>query len=98
MAESVDLFLKSHRDFRHNVLTEETESRLSERMNEGFQPISRRMLNTTCLEAHETGIGCRDRDLSRYIYSTCIVEYHLSRLCPDELPEWDGINRVSALA
>ena len=34
LTESVDLFLKSHYDFRYNVLTEETEFRLLERMND----------------------------------------------------------------
>ena len=98
LAESVDLFLKSHYDFRYNVLTEETEFRLLEQMNEGFQPVNQRVLNTICLEAHEAGIGCWDRDLSRCIYSTRIAEYHPFRLYLDELPEWDGIDRVSALA
>lgn len=56
------------------------------------------MLNTICLEAHEAGIACWDRDLSRCIYSTRIAEYHPFRLYLDELPEWDGIDRVSALA
>ena len=98
LTESVDLFLKSHYDFRYNVLTEETEFRLLERMNEGFQPVNQRVLNTICLEAHEAGIGCWDRDLSRCIYSTRIAEYHPFRLYLDELPEWDGIDRVSALA
>lgn len=98
LAESVDLFLKSHYDFRYNVLTEETEFRLLEQMNEGFQPVNQRVLNTICLEAHEAGIACWDRDLSRCIYSTRIAEYHPFRLYLDELPEWDGIDRVSALA
>ena len=98
LTASVDLFLKSHYDFRYNVLTEETEFRLLERMNEGLQPVNQRALNTFCLEAHEAGIGCWDRDLSRCIYSTRIAEYHPFRLYLDELPEWDGIDRVSALA
>ena len=89
LAESVDLFLKSHYDFRYNVLTEETEFRLLEQMNEGFQPVNQRVLNTICLEAHEAGIACWDRDLSRCIYSTRIAEYHPFRLYLDELPEWD---------
>lgn len=98
LTESVDLFLKSHYDFRYNVLTEETEFRLLERMSEGFQPVNQRVLNTICLEAHEAGIACWDRDLSRCIYSTRIAEYHPFRLYLNELPEWDGIDRVSALA
>lgn len=98
LTESVEGFLKSHYDFRYNILTEETEFRSLERMNEGFQPVNQRVLNTLCLEAHETGIACWDRDLSRCIYSTRTTEYHPFRLYLNELPEWDGIDRLSALA
>ena len=57
LTESVDTFLKSRYDFRYNVLTEETEYRLLERMEEGFAPVNQRVLNTFCLEAHESGVG-----------------------------------------
>lgn len=98
LTENVESFLKSHYDFRYNVLTEETEFRSLERMNEGFQSVNQRVLNTLCMEAHEAGIVCWDRDLSRCIYSTRIVEYHPFRLYLDELPKWDGIDRVMDLA
>ena len=78
LTESVDTFLKSRYDFRYNVLTEETEYRLLERMEEGFAPVNQRVLNTFCLEAHESGISCWDRDLSRCIFSTRIQSIILS--------------------
>jgi hypothetical protein len=90
LTESVDTFLKSRYDFRYNVLTEETEYRLLERMEEGFAPVSQRVLNTFCLEAHESGISCWDRDLSRCIFSTRIAEYHPFKLYLEELPVWLG--------
>lgn len=98
LTENVESFLKSHYDFRYNVLTEETEFRSLERMSEGFQSVNQRVLNTLCLEAHEAGIACWDRDLSRCIYSTRIVDYHPFRLYLDELLKWDGVDRVLALA
>lgn len=98
LTENVESFLKSHYDFRYNVLTEETEFRSLERMSEGFQSVNQRVLSTLCLEAHEAGIACWDRDLSRCIYSTRIVDYHPFRLYLDELPKWDGVDRVLALA
>ena len=98
LTENVESFLKSHYEFRYNVLTEETEIRSLERMSEGFQSVNQRVLNTLCLEAHEAGIACWDRDLSRCIYSTRIVDYHPFRLYLDELPKWDGVDRVLALA
>ena len=69
-----------------------------EQVEEGFLPINQRVLNTLCLEAHESGIPCWDRDLSRCIYSTRIAEYHPFRLYLDELPTWDGIDRLVDLA
>ena len=98
LTESVDTFLKSRYDFRYNVLTEETEYRLLERMEEGFAPVNQRVLNTFCLEAHESGISCWDRDLSRCIFSTRIAEYHPFKLYLEELPVWDGVDRLAALA
>ena len=98
LTENVESFLKSHYEFRYNVLTEETEFRSLERMSEGFQSVNQRVLNTLCLEAHEAGIACWDRDLSRCIYSTRIVDYHPFRLYLDEVPKWDGVDRVLALA
>lgn len=84
LTESVDTFLKSRYDFRYNVLTEETEYRLLERMEEGFAPVNQRVLNTLCLEAYESGISCWDRDLSRCIFSTRIAEYHPFKLYLEE--------------
>ncbi len=98
LTESVETFLRSRYDFRYNVLTEETEYRLLERMEEGFSPVNQRVLNTLCLEAHESGISCWDRDLSRCIFSTRIAEYHPFKLYLEELPVWDGVDRLAALA
>ena len=50
------------------------------------------------MEAHAEGISCWDKDVSRYIYSTQIGEYHPFRLYMDELPPWDGIDRLTPLA
>lgn len=98
LTESVETFLKSRYDFRYNVLTEETEFRSLERMDEGFSSVNQRVLNTLCLEAHEEGISCWDRDLSRCIYSTRITEYHPFKLYLDELSVWDGTDRLTGLA
>lgn len=98
LTESVETFLKSRYDFRYNVLTEETEFRPLGQVENGFLPVNQRVLNTLCLEAHEEGISCWDRDLSRSIYSTRIAEYHPFRLYLEELPAADGADHVTALA
>ena len=91
-------FLKVRYDFRYNLLTEETEFRPSGQREIPFCRIDKRELNTFCLEAHKEGINCWDKDLQRYIYSTLVESYHPFRLYMDELPPWDGIDRLTPLA
>lgn len=98
LTEQVTHFLKSRYDFRFNLLTEETEFRPCKTYVAPFSPINKRELNTFCLEAHQVGINCWDKDLQRYIYSTQIESYHPFRLYMDELPVWDGKERLALLA
>lgn len=98
LTQQVGDFLKSHYDFRYNLLTEETEFRPAGKNGTEFLPIGKRELNTFCIEAHVQGISCWDKDLSRYIYSTYIPGYHPFHLYMEELPEWDGTDRLDALA
>lgn len=98
LTESVEVFLRSCYDFRYNVLTEETEFRPLGRTDVEFSPMNQRVLNTLCLEAHEAGIACWDRDLSRCIYSTRVAEYHPFGLYLEELSVWDGVDRLEELA
>ena len=98
LTERVNTFLQTHYDFRYNRLTEETEFRPLSGAKTEFRPIGKRELNTLCMEAHAEGISCWDKDVSRYIYSTQIGEYHPFRLYMDELPPWDGIDRLTLLA
>lgn len=98
LTRSVNLFLQTTYDFRYNLLTEETEYRPAGAVGDPFLAVGRRELNTFCLKAHAQGISCWDKDVSRYLYSTCIPEYHPFRLYLDELPVWDGVDRLEELA
>ena len=98
LTQEVRAFLQKQYDFRYNLLTEETEYRPAGKRGTPFEPVGKRELNTFCMEAHDQGISCWDKDLSRYIYSTCIPEYHPFRLYMEELPDWDGTDRLEALA
>lgn len=98
LTERVNRFLDASYDFRYNQLTEETEYRLSGAVGAPFSPVGRRELNTFCLQAHAQGIPCWDKDINRYLYSTCVPAYHPFRLYLDELPAWDGADRLEALA
>lgn len=98
LTQEVRAFLQTHYDFRYNLLTDETEFRPTGRRGLPFEPVGKRELNTFCMEAHDEGISCWDKDLSRYVYSTCISAYHPFRLFVEELPSWDGTDRLEALA
>lgn len=98
LTKDVTDFLIARYDFRYNVLTEETEFRPAGERTAAFRMLGKRELNTFCLEAHAEGIACWDKDLSRYIYSTYVPSYHPFHLYMDELPAWDGCERLQALA
>ena len=98
LTQQVIDFLKVRYDFRYNLLTEETEFRPSGQRDVSFCRIDRRELNSFCLEAHKEGINCWDKDLQRYIYSTQVESYHPFRLYMNELPTWDGTDRLKPLA
>ncbi len=91
-------FLETAFEFRYNRLTEETEFRQKGITGEGFRSVDQRALNSICLEARMEGIACWDRDISRYIHSYRVAEYHPFTLYMDELPDWDGTDRLEALA
>ena len=95
---AMETFLDGKYDFRYNRLTEETEYRRRDVSRGKFNPLDQRALNSFCIEARKEGIDCWDRDISRYVYSKNVVEYHPFQLFLDELPEWDGVERVEALA
>ncbi len=98
LTRQVLCFLKAHYDFRYNCLTGETEFRPAGERTVPFRPVGKRDLNTFCIEAHAEGISCWDKDLSRYIQSSLVEEYHPFRLYMDELPAWDGQDRLTDLA
>lgn len=60
--------------------------------------LGEREMNTICIEAFNSGICCRDRDVKRYIRSTYIETYHPFHGYLDNLPEWDGIDRITDLS
>lgn len=91
-------FLTKRYDFRYNLLTEETEFRPAGQRDFAFLSVGKRNLNAFCIEAHAEGIPCWDKDLSRYIYSTYIPDYHPFQLYMEELPQWDGVDRLTQLA
>ena len=108
LMQEVTAFLTSRYRFRFNVLTEETEvadaANITNIVNNipdthlRYAKVDERWMNSLSMEAIETGIDCWDRDIQRFVRSRRISEYHPFTAYFERLPEWDGTDRVSALA
>ena len=102
LMQEVTAFLTSSYHFRFNVLTEETEVAGVEHSipddHLRYAKVDERWMNSLSLEAIEAGIDCWDRDIQRFVRSRRISEYHPFTAYFEQLPEWDGTDRVSALA
>ena len=92
----MESYLKRHYDFRFNRINEITEYRLHGTLP--FAPLSQRDLNSICIAVRKAGINCWDKDVNRFIYSTQTGSYHPFRLYMQELPLWDGTDRLTDLA
>ena len=97
MLQRLEEYLFGVYDFRFNVLTEQTEYH---RKGESapYRQVDQRALNTFCIEAKAEGINCWDKDVSRLLCSQKIPDYHPFLTYMRELPEWDGVDRVTELA
>ena len=108
LMQEVTAFLTSRYRFRFNVLTEETEvadvaniTNIENNLPDAhlrYAKVDERWMNTLSMEAIETGIDCWDRDIQRFVCSRRISEYHPFTAYFEQLSEWDGTDRVSALA
>jgi hypothetical protein len=108
LMQEVTAFLTSRYRFRFNVLTEETEvadvaniTNIENNLPDAhlrYAKVDERWMNTLSMEAIETGIDCWDRDIQRFVRSRRISEYHPFTAYFEQLPEWDGKDRVSVLA
>ena len=104
MMQRLSRYLKLHYAFRYNLLTERTEcARLNtEKADEShlltYTPVDSRILNGIALSAIENGVECWDRDIKRYVESDHVQAYHPFELYFNNLPEWDGKDRVKELA
>ena len=96
LLDNLEACLFDRYDFRFNVLTEQTE--YAPKGTSTYELVDQRVLNTLCLVARKNGINCWDKDVSRLLLSQEITDYHPFLDYMDNLPDWDGIDRVSELA
>ena len=96
LLDNLESLLFARYDFRFNVLTEQTEYAM--KGSSTYELVDQRVLNTLCLVARKQGLNCWDKDVSRLLLSQEIADFHPFMHYMDNLPDWDGIDRVSELA
>ena len=93
----VQRFLEKNFDFRYNTLTGVTEFRPRGAMEQTFLPVDERQLNGMIVDARLKGIYCWNSAISTLVLSNKVEAYHPFRSYMDELPTWDGVDRVTPL-
>lgn len=96
LSAQLEEYLKDKYLFRYNVLTEQAEICL--KGENVYRPVNQRAANTLCLDAHDHGIHCWDKDITRLLQSERLDDYHPFIDYMKNLPEWDGVDRVTPLA
>lgn len=89
-------YLESRCLLRRNVLTGET--LYAAPKTDNYRPLSKEGVNTIILEAGREGVGLTEALVQRYVESTLIEQWNPAEAWLDSLEEWDGTDRVTALA
>jgi predicted P-loop ATPase len=98
MMERLMTFLRSRYHIQYNVLTRETEMLDLTLPTAQYVVVTKREENTLVLEAQAEGIDCWNADVNRIIHCSKVDEYHPFIQYFENLPKWDGQDRVKALA
>ena len=90
-------FLLERYEFRYNRLTGVTEYRPKGNSDAGFSPVDERNMNGMIIDARLKGIVCWNHMVPTLVLSDKVEDYHPFHLYMNELPEWDGTDRVTPL-
>lgn len=91
-------FMKRRYEFRFNELKGEVEHRERHSFRFNFSPVDERALNSISLNAQAEGLAVWDRDIKRYVHSDKIPFYNPIDDYLNNLPVWDGTDRIRPLA
>ena len=94
----VDMFLNSNYELRKNVMRGVAEYRMRTGVGFSFQDLTDEARNSITMRALSQGIKCWDKDIIRYVNSNDIELYDPMEDFLDQLPQWDGKDRVEELA
>ena len=93
-----EIFLTANYDMRKNLMTGVAEYRMKYSEDQTFKPLTTEVRNDMTIEACEQGLKGWDQSVNRFIDSTRIEQYDPVNTWLDQLPEWDGVDRIKELA
>ena len=94
----VDIFLNEEYEIRKNVMRGVAEFRERTGVGFSFRDLTEEARNSITMRAMAQGIKCWDKDIRRYVNSEDIELYDPLTEYLENLPKWDGKDRVEALA
>ena len=94
----VDIFLNQNYEIRKNVMRGVAEFRERTGIGFSFRDLTEEARNSITMRALRQGIKCWDKDIRRYVNSEDIELYDPLNEYLDNLPKWDGKDRLDELA
>ncbi len=93
-----EAFLNANFEMRKNVMTGVAQYRERSSDSHVFHDLDQEARNDMTIRAKELGLKSWDKDIDRFIDSTRIIKYDPVNTWLDQLPHWDGRDRITALA
>ena len=94
-AKKARWYLDKHYQFRINILTGVVQYRKLNLIQTEYKDVTKQVVKTLCQKAAEAGLGIWDKDVERYVFSDMIEEYNPLTYYLNQLPEWDGKDRLT---
>ncbi|MCD7937560.1 MAG: DUF3874 domain-containing protein, partial [Tannerellaceae bacterium] len=91
-------FLKRRYRFRKNRMNEQLEYLQKHTLSFRYKPVTPEVINDIVREARREGIDAWNEDIEREILSSSLTLYHPAAEYLNNLPEWDGKDRILSLA
>ena len=93
-----EAFLNSRYELRKNVMTGVAQYRSKDAFDYRFSDLTKEAMNTMSIRALKAGLDSWDKDIKRYVESTMIPEFDPVNEWLEQLPKWDGRDRMTPLA
>jgi len=98
LAYKMEAFMNAHYQLRKNVMTGVPQYRYRDGFNYEFVDLTDEVCNSMTIRALKAGLDSWDKDMNRYINSGDIEQYDPVNDYLSGLPEWDGVDRIAAIA